>query len=164
MEDDDREFIPTLTGPQQQRPNTKAWKCFQRLIQHLCDDKLQLYSPLGDWLHTHSAGGIWGSYCADDKDTIHILQEYEPDIPAAWHCYSMYGCIYQTHCEVKDWRPTPDFTPCTIYTMANGDISLQQVLETTPPPATFSMRITTGLFESFLLTLPQRIQTLIGEF
>jgi hypothetical protein len=138
---DTRSSTSTWLHFNQPRPVNKIWKLWQTVLNWWFDESGIIYRPLGSWLYSgDNLRRVWPSYYDTATDMLYSRTDesfLQYDRPSQ-------DCPDFSDGTATDWTPTSTSLPCTIRSLPNKEITLDQDLPkqvlkpSTPVSATFS--------------------------
>jgi hypothetical protein len=79
-----------IQKPKQQKPKTRSWTLWKRVIQSFTTNNKKLTTHLGKWTKKHSNAGTWKSYRTVDSNNVHNLCKDENN-NEHWTKYTRHG-------------------------------------------------------------------------
>jgi hypothetical protein len=114
-------YYTHLQKPKQNKPNTRSWNLWKKVIQPFTTNNKKLKRHLGKWTLKHSNAGTWKSYRSKDNNQVYNLKK-DGNNDKYWERYTRHGTelrLIEDKIKLEDFTPEEGI-PTQIRTFSNG--------------------------------------------
>jgi hypothetical protein len=163
----DKDYYYThLQKPKQNKPNTRSWNLWKKVILSFTTNNKKLKRHLGKWTLKHSNAGTWKSYRSQDNNQVYNLKK-DGNNDKYWEKYTRHGTelrMIEDKIKLEDFAPEEGI-PTQIRTFSNGICYGEMTATIVPDTETENIYRPGPMvsWELFLKTQPEWVQALLVD-